>query len=107
MESLIRIGELASAAGVSADTVRYYERRNLLPRPGRTGAGYRVYSDQDVDRLQFIARAQSLGLSLHEIKALLPERRKGLPECRHGCPLSCARRNSKSCSTVVTSMEPP
>ena len=82
MESLLRIGELASAAGVSADTVRYYERRNLLPHPGRTDAGYRVYSEQDVDRLQFIKRAQSLGLSLDEIKALLSERRNGLSECR-------------------------
>ena len=82
MSSELRIGELASAAGVSADTVRYYERRKLIPRPSRTAAGYRVYSDQDVERVQFIKRAQSLGLSLDEIKAFLPVSRKSLSECR-------------------------
>ena len=82
MSSELRIGKLASAAGVSADTVRYYERRKLIPRPSRTAAGYRVYSDQDVERLQFIKRAQTLGLSLDEIKALLPVSRKSLSECR-------------------------
>jgi DNA-binding transcriptional MerR regulator len=82
VSSELKIGQLASAAGVSADTVRYYERRKLIPCPRRTNGGYRVYSDQDLGRLQFIKRAQSLGLSLEEIKALLPERRKGLSECR-------------------------
>jgi len=82
MSSDLRIGELASAAGVSPDTVRYYERRKLLPRAGRTIAGYRVYSDEDVGRLHFIRRAQSLGLSLDEIETLVRQRREGLEECR-------------------------
>jgi DNA-binding transcriptional MerR regulator len=82
MSSDLKIGELASAAGVSTDTVRYYERLKLIPRPGRTHAGYRVYSDQDVDLLQFIKRAQSLGLSLDEVKSLLPGRGSDLSECR-------------------------
>ena len=82
MASELRIGQLASAAGVSPDTVRYYERLKLIPRPVRTTGGYRVYSDHDVEQLQFIKRAQSLGLSLDEVKGLLPGRDSGLSECR-------------------------
>ena len=52
MSSALRIGELASAAGVSTDAVRYYERLKILPRPSRTRAGYRLYSDEDVERLR-------------------------------------------------------
>ena len=82
MSSELRIGELASAAGVSTDAVRYYERLKILPRPSRTRAGYRLYSEEDVDRLRFIKQAQSLGLSLDEVKELLPGRGAGLSECR-------------------------
>jgi DNA-binding transcriptional MerR regulator len=82
MEHGLKIGELASAVGVSCDTVRYYERLNLLPRAGRTSAGYRVYTEVDVERLRFIKQAQALGLSLDEIKELLPGRGAGLAECQ-------------------------
>jgi DNA-binding transcriptional MerR regulator len=77
----LRIGEFAAIAGVSADTVRYYEKVKLLPRAGRTVAGYRLYDDIDVERIQFIKQAQALGLSLNEIKSLLTAR-GGAEECR-------------------------
>jgi len=64
------------------DTVRYYERLNVLPRAPRSSGGYRLYSEADVERLHFVRQAQSLGLSLDEIKALLPGMRAGLGECR-------------------------
>jgi DNA-binding transcriptional MerR regulator len=70
METL-SIGQLATAAGVNVETVRYYERRGLLAEPPRTAAGYRQYSAADVWRLQFIARAKSLGFTLAEIQELL------------------------------------
>jgi MerR family transcriptional regulator, copper efflux regulator len=82
MPSGLKIGELASSVGVSTDTVRYYERLNLLPHAGRTHSGYRVYSEEDIERLRFIKQAQTLGLSLEEIKGLLPERGSGLAECQ-------------------------
>jgi len=66
------IGNLARAAGVSVETVRYYERRGLLERPVRRGSEYREYSDSDVERLRFIRRAKDLGFTLAEIRALLP-----------------------------------
>ena len=78
----LKIGELASSVGVSTDTVRYYERLSLLPHAGRTRSGYRLYSEEDIERLRFIKQAQTLGLSLEEIKALLPERGSGLAECQ-------------------------
>lgn len=59
MSSELRIGELASAAGVSIDTERYYERLNVLPRPRCTHAGYRLYYDEHIEQLRFIKQAQS------------------------------------------------
>ena len=82
MASALRIGELASAAGVTTDAVRFYERLKILPRPSRTRAGYRLYSEEDAERARFIKQAQSLGLSLDEVKGLLPARGAGLSECR-------------------------
>ncbi|MCC5867092.1 MAG: MerR family transcriptional regulator [Gammaproteobacteria bacterium] len=65
------IGRLARAAGVKLDTVRYYERRALMPEPQRSDAGYRMYSGEDLERLRFIRGAKSLGFSLDEIRYLL------------------------------------
>ena len=91
MASALRIGELASAANVTTDAVRYYERLRVLPRPGRTRAGYRLYSEEDVERLRFIKQAQALGLSLDEVKELLPGRGAGLSECQRVRDLLAAK----------------
>ena len=66
----VTIGRLADEVGVSVDTVRYYERRGLLPAPTRTRAGYRTYGDDDRWRLAFILRAKDLGFTLKEIDGL-------------------------------------
>jgi len=65
------IGTLAKRAGVSIDTVRYYERAGLLAPKTRLASGYRRYSELEVARLRFIRRAQALGFSLKEVKELL------------------------------------
>jgi len=65
------IGETAREAGVNAQTLRYYERRGLLPRPSRRGSGYREYSADAVQVVRFIKRAQELGFSLDEIEELV------------------------------------
>ena len=67
----MKIGELAQRAGVSIDTVRYYERQGLLPEPARQASGYRSYVSGDVGRLQFVRRAKALGFTLEEIRDLL------------------------------------
>jgi MerR family copper efflux transcriptional regulator len=64
-------GRLARAVGVNLEAVRYYERRGLLPKPPRSGSGYRLFSAEAQRRLRFIRRAQELGLSLGEIRELL------------------------------------
>jgi DNA-binding transcriptional MerR regulator len=69
--STFTIGNLARAADVGVETVRYYERRGLLERPVRRGSQYREYTDADVVRLRFIRRAKALGFTLAEIRDLL------------------------------------
>jgi MerR family mercuric resistance operon transcriptional regulator len=63
--------KLANEGGVNVETIRYYERHGLLPKPPRTHSGYRIFSDDAVRRLHFIKHAQDLGFSLKEIKELL------------------------------------
>lgn len=67
----IRIGELAERGGVNLQTIRYYEREELLPAPPRLASGYRIFPDSAVRRIRFIKRAQELGFSLAEIRELL------------------------------------
>jgi len=67
----LTIGKVASGAGLSIDTVRYYEREGLLDKPARTASGYRHYQPDAVARLRFIRQAKDLGFSLSEIKELL------------------------------------
>jgi len=67
----IGIGKLAVRAGVSIDTVRYYERSGLLAPQARLASGYRRYGETQVARLRFIRRAQELGFSLKDIRELL------------------------------------
>ncbi len=67
----IATGKAAEMAGVNKETLRFYEKNGLLNPPPRTAAGYRLYSEKDIDRVKFIKNAQSLGFSLVEIKALL------------------------------------
>ena len=64
-------GHLAQLGAVNLETIRYYERRGLIPKPGRTAAGYRQFPPDAVRRLRFIKRAQELGFSLDEVRELL------------------------------------
>jgi MerR family copper efflux transcriptional regulator len=65
------VGVLAEQAGVKVDTIRYYERHGLLPKPPRTNSGYRTFTHASVERLKFIKQAQALGFTLNEVKQLL------------------------------------
>lgn len=67
----LTISQAAKQAGVHIETIRYYERRGLLPTPPRTNSGYRMLSSETVHDIQFIKRAQDLGFTLEEIKKLL------------------------------------
>jgi DNA-binding transcriptional MerR regulator len=80
----MHIGELARSAQVNVQTIRFYERQGLLPRPARTAAGYRLYEARDLERVIFIKRNQELGFTLAEIQPLfeIHERMVGLSSPR-------------------------
>lgn len=78
----LRSGELARQAGVSADTLRHYERLGLLPAPPRSANGYRSYPPDALDRVRLIRSALSLGFTLAELGRILKVRDKGGAPCR-------------------------
>ena len=80
MEQLT-IGKLAKQAHVNRETVRYYERRRLLPRASRSMSGYRVFPEDALRRLRFIRHAKVLGFSLNEIRELLTLRVNTIDTC--------------------------
>ena len=69
--TLLSIGKIAKRAGVSVETIRFYEREGLIEEPARKESGYRQYIEVDVKKLIFIQRAKGLGFSLKEIKGLM------------------------------------
>ena len=77
------IGQLAAQSGVSPEAIRYYEKVGVLPRPARTGSGYRVYGLQDLERLEFVGQAQVLGLRLDEIAEIMELADGGVQPCEH------------------------
>ena len=77
----MRTSEVAAQAHVNAQTLRYYERRGLLPQPGRTRSGYRAYTPDAVRVVRFVKRAQQLGFTLDDIEELL--------HLANGGPASC------------------
>jgi MerR family copper efflux transcriptional regulator len=79
----LRIGELAERSGVSADTIRYYERIGLMPKAARTSAGYREYPESAVDRVRLVQNALSFGFSLKQVGAFLGVRQAGGAPCKN------------------------
>lgn len=81
MGDQLRIGEVAYRAGVGVDTVRFYERRGLLPAPPRRPSGYRVFTQDTIERILVIREVQSLGFTLEEIVELLRAVDRGHATC--------------------------
>jgi MerR family mercuric resistance operon transcriptional regulator len=79
----MRIGEAAEAAGVPTQTIRFYERRGLLPQPRRDPNGYRDYDASILTRLAFIRSGQAAGFTLVEVASILDLRRDGAVPCAH------------------------
>lgn len=84
---MYRIGQLAKLAGVTPDTIRYYEKQQMMAHEVRTEGGYRLYSDTDLQRLRFIRYAKHLGLPLEAIRELLSIR---VDPAHHTCQESKA-----------------
>ncbi len=81
MNNELKIGELAARAGCLVETVRYYERKGLLPAPSRSEGNYRLYGDAHAEQLQFIRHCRSLDMSLGEIRILLDFRDMPAQNC--------------------------
>ena len=79
----MRIGELARRAGVTTRTIRHYERIGVLPAPERTESGYRLYTEDALARLAFVRAAQTVGLTLGEIREVIAFRDRGEAPCGH------------------------
>lgn len=71
MSKNFTIGKLSSQTGVNIETIRYYEKENILPAPPRTEGGHRLYDEEHLKRLVFVRRSRELGFSLDEIRELL------------------------------------
>ena len=91
----LRSGKLASLAGVSTDTLRYYERQGLLPKPQRTAGGYRLYPEGALRRVRLIRGGLSLGFSVAELRELLTIRDRG------GIPCLKARKMAAEKLSIV------
>jgi MerR family transcriptional regulator, copper efflux regulator len=97
----MRIGELAKHAGVSVQTLRFYERQGLLAKPARRASGYREYADRDLQRVNFIRSCQGIGFTLKDVKEVLelhrvlasPERAENLkPQAQEKLLATAGRR---------------
>src|SRR5262245_15989550 len=86
----LTIGRLAARTGVNAETIRYYERVGILPRPALTKGGHRSYTEVEARRLAFIRRARELEFSLDEIRALLALTEPGQASCSEVRPIAQA-----------------
>jgi DNA-binding transcriptional MerR regulator len=80
---LLLIGNVASQAGVSVDTVRHYERKGILSNVIRDGSGYRRYPVETVDRIRMVRRALAIGFTLDELARIFRQRAAGSPPCAH------------------------
>ncbi|MGB9663834.1 MAG: heavy metal-responsive transcriptional regulator [Ignavibacteria bacterium] len=76
------VGQIAKQVGVNVETIRYYERIKLLPRPKRIESRYRIYDEMDLKRLLFIKHAKELGFTLREIKELIELRIDSKAKCK-------------------------
>ncbi len=77
----MKIGDLAEATGTPVETIRFYEREGLLPRPRRAENNYRVYSPRHAERLAFIRQCRNLDMTLDEVRALLALRDAPAQDC--------------------------
>ncbi|MEZ8028169.1 Zn(2+)-responsive transcriptional regulator [Enterovibrio norvegicus] len=80
--TMLQIGQLAKRAGVSGDTLRFYEKVGLLQPASRSDSGYRLYDEDAISRIHFILKAKRIGLTLEEIQELLDIR---LEASQHSC----------------------
>lgn len=90
-KGFMRAGELASACGVSTDTLRHYERKGVLAAPRRSPNGYRQYPAEAVARVRLVRRSLAVGFTLDELARILKARARGVAPCREVRALAAAK----------------
>ncbi len=100
---MFQIGELSAQTGISSKAIRYYEEIRLLPPAKRADNDYRIYDEQDVERLGFIQRARSLDFALEDIAEILDFRDRAEPPCSYVMDLM--RRQIDEISTRIRNLE--
>lgn len=132
--TFLQTGEVARQAGVNVETLRFYERRGILPEPPRRASGYREYPPDTVDLIRFIKRAQELGFSLKEIRELLDLRQgsrratgqvprlvkakiaeidqkirdlEAMNQALAGLLGACEKKTSRTCCPIIASLSGP
>ncbi|PYV55803.1 MAG: Cd(II)/Pb(II)-responsive transcriptional regulator [Acidobacteria bacterium] len=79
--TVMQIGEVAERTDLTVDTIRFYEKRKLLPKAGRSAGRFRLYTEEAIERLRFIGQMQGLGFSLREIRELIELRTHKVESC--------------------------
>src|SRR3990172_11737374 len=97
------IGDIAKRFGLNPRTIRYYEIIGILPKAKRTESGYRIYSYETIERLEFILKAKALGLKLDEIKEIINLYEKGEIPCE--CTKEFIRNKISEIEERVASLE--
>jgi DNA-binding transcriptional MerR regulator len=96
------IGDIAKRCGLNPRTIRYYEMIGILPKARRTESGYRMYSDETINRLEFILKAKTLGLKLDEIKEIINLYEKGEIPCE--CTRTIIRSKVKEIDEKISNL---
>lgn len=99
----LKVGELAERAEVGVQTLHYYERIGLLPKPNRSAANYRLYPPDALRRVQFIKKAQALGFTLEEIKEILGLREQGRAPCR--CVADVGKKHLRELDARIAALQ--
>src|SRR6266478_4995961 len=102
-ESFLKIGELAARAVVGVQTLHFYERLGLLPKADRSASNYRLYQPDALRRVQFIKKAQALGFTLEEIKAILGLREQGRAPCR--CVADVGKKHLREIDARIAALQ--
>ena len=93
MTKFLPIGELSKRTSVNIETIRFYEKKDILPRPARSDAGRRIYDEEDVKRLNFIHKCRRLRFSLKEVVSLLSLVDNGDYTCKQVHEITCRHAN--------------
>jgi DNA-binding transcriptional MerR regulator len=109
MNTKMQIGELARRTALTVDAIRFYEKSRLLPKPARTEGRFRLYSNDDIERLNFVRQMHGLGFSLREIRELTDLRTDKIEACESmrdllNCKLAQVRRKLRELQSLESQL---